>query len=56
MVTMPWQAVIAVWWFGMFVEAAIGNFMGRVSSPNGLVGDVATIALLLAFAARRAAQ
>jgi hypothetical protein len=47
MMRMPWQLVVAIFWSGMFVEAAIGNILGRVSSQNGLLGDVAMISFLV---------
>lgn len=51
-ITYTWQFMLALFWLGMFVEAAIGNIIGKVSRPEGLVLDVWTICILLVWAQR----
>lgn len=53
MITAPWQLLLAIFWFGMFVEAAIGNMLGRVSSFEGLYVDIAIMIVLLAWAKKK---
>lgn len=52
MMRMPWQLVLAIFWMGMFVEAAIGNAVGRHSSADGLLGDVVVMGFLAVWAKR----
>ena len=47
MITIRWETALALFWLGAMVEAALGNWMGRLSDPRLLLVDAAVIVALL---------
>lgn len=50
MISIPWPAAVALFWFGAFAEACMSNAIGRASHPTTLLADALAILVLLSAA------